>query len=147
ARNFRVSGMPFGVASFAAVETTSAFPEHRLERSLEPDFKKLELRLLWYKLLGNTRQIIQNELPKLGGSWVTAYFLVGLLVAFRKPTLSRLRYFLLFCMLILILTQALGRTQLSDDSPEINSENLLVLLSPMVLIFGVSLFFLVLAQV
>jgi len=28
---------------------------------------------------------------------------------------------------MLVIVQALGRTQLSDDSPDINSENLLVL--------------------
>ena len=48
--------------------------------------------------------------------------------------------------LVLILTQALGRTQLSEESPEINSENLLVLLAPLVLVYGVSLFYLLLEQ-
>jgi len=47
---------------------------------------------------------------------------------------------------VLTLTQALGRTQLSEESPEINSENLLVLLAPLALVYGVSLFYLVLEQ-
>jgi hypothetical protein len=47
---------------------------------------------------------------------------------------------------LLSVVQALGRTQLSEDSPEINSENLLVLLGPLVLIYGVSLFFLLFEQ-
>ena len=57
-----------------------------------------------------------------------------------------MRYFLLGCVVVLSLAQALGRTQLSEESPEINSENLLVLLAPLVLVYGVSLFYLLLEQ-
>jgi hypothetical protein len=92
------------------------------------------------------RQILQNDLPKLGGSWFTAFFLVGLMVGFRNPALRRLRAFLLMCLGVLAVTQALGRTNLSEDSPEINSENLLVILAPLVLVFGVSLFMTLLDQ-
>ena len=44
------------------------------------------------------------------------------------------------------IVQALGRTQLTVDSPIINSENLLVLTVPLVFIFGAGLFFLLLDQ-
>jgi hypothetical protein len=72
---------------------------------------------------------------------------VGLLVSFRSPSVRRLRYFLLSCLLVLGVAQALGRTQLSEDSPEINSENLLVLAAPLVLVYGVSLFYVLLEQI
>ena len=134
ARNYSVSGRPFGTATYAVVETTMLYPENRLERSLEPDFSRLYLMAFWVKLNTNLRQIITSELPKLGGSWITAFFLVGLLVGFRNPAITRLRYFLLGCVLVLAIAQALGRTQLSEESPEINSENLLVLLAPLVLV-------------
>ena len=145
-RNCLVSGVPFGTATYAVVETTYALPEHRLERSLEPDFGQLAPSAFWHKLIGNTRQIVQTDLPKLGGSWVSAFFLVGLMVGYRHPTLQRLRYFLLASLVVLAATQALGRTHLSEDSPEVNSENLLALLAPLVLVYGVSLFFLLLNQ-
>ena len=82
----------------------------------------------------------------MGGSWIGAFFRVGLLVGFRNPTLNRLRYFLLLCLLVLVVAQALGHTQLSEDTPVINSENLLVLLAPIVIMFGVSFFFTLLDQ-
>jgi hypothetical protein len=145
ARNFHVSGTPFGTASYAVMEGT-AFQENHLERSLEPGFGKLSLWAYWVKLIGNTRQILQTDLPKLGGSWTTAFFLVGLLVNFRSPALQRLRYFLLGCIVMLTAAQALGRTHLSEDSPEINTENLLVLLAPLALVYGVSLFYVLLDQ-
>jgi hypothetical protein len=49
--------------------------------------------------------------------------------------------------MVLVVTQALGRTQLSEDSPEINSENLLVLMAPLALVYGVTLFFMLLDQI
>jgi hypothetical protein len=147
ARNLWVSGTPFGTAGYAVIEGTNLFPENRLLRSLEPDFSRLALTPLWIKLATNTREIVQNALPKLGGTWVSAFFLVGLLVSFRKSSTRRLRYFLLMCLPVLAVVQALGRTPLSEASPEINSENFLVLLAPLVLVYGVSLFFLLLDQV
>jgi len=98
------------------------------------------LSAFWQKLIGNTRQILENDIPKLGDSWVTALFLAGLLMGFRNPSLKRLRYFLVSCLAVLTIVQALGRTQLSDNSPEINSENLLVLVAPVALMYGVSYF-------
>ena len=50
------------------------------------------------------------------------------------------------CLGIFTVVQALGRTQLSEMSPEINSENLLVLLVPLVFVFGASFFFTLLEQ-
>ena len=146
ARNYNVSGKPFGTATYAVLETTMLYPENRLQRSLEPDFSRLYLMAFWLKLNTNLRQILTGELPKLGGSWIAAFFFVGLLLGFRNPAIKRLRYFLMWCVVVLTLTQALGRTHLSEESPEINSENLLVLLAPLVLVYGVSLFYLVLEQ-
>ena len=83
----------------------------------------------------------------MGGSWISAFFLVGLLLRYKNPALNRLRYFLLFCLLVLVVVQSLGKTALSDASPVLNSENLLVLLAPIVIIYGVSLFYTLLAQV
>jgi len=146
ARNLAVSGTPFGTATYTLLETTILSPGNRLQRTLEPAFSNFSLLPYWLKLMTNLRQIVQNDLPKLGGSWISAFFLVGLLIGFRNPSLSRLRYFILMCLPVLIIVQALGRTHLSEDSPEINSENLLVVLAPMVLLFGVGFFFVLLEQ-
>ena len=143
-RNYQLSGTPFGIPGFAILENSLIFPENRLQRSLEPDFTGIALMPFWIKLITNLRLIVQNDLPKLGGNWITAFFFVGLLINFRNPSIQRLRYFLLMCLGMFILVQALGRTALSDESPDINSENLLVLLTPFALVYGVSLFFMLL---
>jgi len=147
ARNFHVSGTPFGISSFTLLEGTYVFPEYRLQRSLEPNLSQAVLSAFWQKLITNTRQILQSEVPKLGGTWVSALFLAGLLVGFRSPGLKRLRYFVVGSLGVFIIAQALGRTQLSEDSPEINSENLLVLIAPITLMYGVSLFFILVDRI
>ncbi len=157
ARNLRVSGTPFGTAGYTILETyfdqrasgdlAHFSPQSRLLRSLAPDFSRIGLGPFWAKLMTNAREIVQTSLPRLGGTWVNAFFLVGLLVRFRNPSTQRMRHFVLLCLPVLGLVQALGRTQLSDASPEINSENYLVLLAPLVVVYGVGLFLLLLDQV
>jgi hypothetical protein len=147
-RNYDLSGVPFGTATYKVIETSAQFPEHHLERSLTPDFSRVDLlRTIKDKLLTNSRHVLQDDLPKLCGSWASAFFLAGLFVVYQHPGVRRLRFFLLGCLLVLALIQTLARTQLSEDSPEINSENLLILLVPMVVVYGASLFLLLLEQV
>ena len=146
-RNFAVSGTPFGTAGFAIVEGTAVFPGFQLERSPHPDLSSaLWLTPYVHKLLQNARVILQDALPRLGGSWASLLFLAGLLLGFRGTAVRRMRYFLLMCLVVFIVVQALGRTQLSEESPEVNSENLLVLLAPLVFIYGASLFLTLLDQ-
>ncbi len=146
-RNFNLSGTPFGTATYAVLEATVISPGNRMQRSLEPNFSNFSLMPFWVKLMANLRQIVQNDFPKLGGSWLSAFFLVGLFIGFRNITLSRIRYFLLLCLPVLVMAQALGHTHLAEDAPEINSENLLVIVAPIVFVFGVGLFYLLLQQI
>jgi hypothetical protein len=141
-----VSGTPFGIAGYALVDGTFGFPEFKMQRALDPDFRSVNLMALIFKLTGNVRLILQEGLPRLGGSWVSALFLTGLLLSFRSLALRRLRYFLLASLLLLVIVQALGKTQLSVDAPDFNAENLIVLLVPLVFIFGAGLFFQLLDQ-
>lgn len=144
-RNYRLSHTLFGTAGYAMYETVQPyFPGYKLQRSLSPDLARVRYDLLWSKLVNNAKTILQDDLPRLGGSWLGAFFLVGLLIRFQNPTRGRLRYFLVLCLPVLVAAQALTRTQLSDDSPVINSENLLVLLTPLVIMYGVSLFYILL---
>lgn len=144
-RNYTICGQPFGTAQFAPVAGTILFPKDRLERSmpqsLRLDLNKITPAQYGKKIMTGLSDVIRNQIPKLGGSWVTALFLVGLLAPFRNPGLSRLRWFLLATMALFAVVQSLGRTHLSDISPEINSENLLVLLAPLVFMYGIALFY------
>jgi hypothetical protein len=98
------------------------------------------------KFLVNARYILQGDLLRIGGSWVAVLFFAGLLLGLRNVAARRLRYFTMMCLGVFVVVQSLGRTQLSAISPEINSENLLVLLTPLVVIFGVAFFLTLLNQ-
>jgi hypothetical protein len=146
-RNMMVSGTPFGTATFAVVETTPAYPRFQLERSLNPDFTNAKWPGAYVeKLLVNGRDILATGLPKLVGSWASALFVAGFLLGFRSEAPRRMRYFLLMCAGVFIVVQALGQTQLSVESPDVNTENLVVLLAPLIFVFGVSFFLTLLDQ-
>ncbi len=141
-RNYAVSGTLFGTAGFAFADGVGFFPRFQLERSVHPDLANIFwLKIYVQKLLANAHDILVNGLPRLGGSWASMLFLAGLLLGFRGTAVRRMRYFLLMCLGVFMVVQALGRTQLSDESPDVNSENLLVLLIPLVFCYGVSFFF------
>ena len=74
-RNFAVSGTPFGTAGFAAAEATRLFPQFQLERSIHPNLGNVQLLIPYlYKLADNGLDILNNQLPKLGGSWAPCCF-------------------------------------------------------------------------
>ncbi|HOB99193.1 MAG TPA: glycosyltransferase family 39 protein [Verrucomicrobiota bacterium] len=147
ARNYAVSGTPFGVPGFALFQDTLPFPDTRLERSLQPDLAKVEPRDILRKIFTYVGEISQNELPRLGGAgWIGAFFLVSLFLRFRNPGLGRLRAFLIISLVVFVFVQAGGHTHLSQDTLLLNTENLLILLLPGVALFGTALFFVLLDQ-
>lgn len=139
-RNVAVSGTPFGTAGFAMLEGTDAFPGTNLMQSTNPDLSLNWVFPFFKKFVLNTRQIFQEVLPRIGGSWVGILFYAGLLLGLRNVAARRLRYFTLMCLGVFVIVQAAGVTSLSDITPELNSENLLVLFLPLAVIFAVAFF-------
>ena len=147
ARNLAVSGTFLGTAGYAVVEGTFAFPGSRLMQSLNPDMTSAYWVLPYtVKLQTNLRYILQDDMLSLGGGWMGILFLAGLLLGLRNVVARRLRYFTMMCLGVFLVVSALGRTQLSYISPELNTENPLVLLTPLVVIFGVAFFLTLLNQ-
>jgi hypothetical protein len=147
ARNLAVSGTWLGTAGYAIAEDTSSFPGTRLMQSMNPDLNTAHwIQPYLHKFMENTRTILQGDLTRVGGSWVAILFFAGLLLGLRNPAARRLRYFTMMCLGVLVIVQALGKTHLSSLSPEINSENLLVLLTPLAAIFAVVFFLTLLDQ-
>jgi hypothetical protein len=139
-------GTPFGTAGYAIFAGTAISPESQLEHSLHPEFiGALSPGLYWHKFLVNFHPIIDSGLANLGGNWVGILFFAGLLLGFNRLAVRRLRYFLLMCLATFIVVQALGRTSLSETS-EINSENMLVFVVPLVIIYGTAFFFILMDQ-
>ncbi len=150
-RNFALSGTMFGTAGFSVYAETEVFPENRIERYLDGDLDN-EIKVagagaVFRKLMSGTADLLRRDLPQSGGTWMAAFFLVSLMVPFRNPALGRLRVLLVGFLAVLSIVQVLGRTHLSSASPEVNSENLLILVLPVAVVMGVGLFFLLLDQI
>jgi len=139
ARNYSVSGTAFGTTGYNVIEWF--FPGFRLQRSLQPELPPFAVSVYFRKLAANLLPALQEDLFGNAGGWITGFFLVGLLVGFRNLALRRMRYFTLGCIVTLAIAQALARTKLSDETPDINSENLLVLMTPLIAVYGVALFY------
>jgi hypothetical protein len=148
ARNYELSGNCFGAAGYAIVQETPPFGGDTLERSFNPEggLRRVSVRDVVDKFLANGREIGGSQLPRLGGNWVVSFFMVGLLLPFRNAAAGRMRLFLAGSMALLFVAQALGQTHLSQDSPEINSENLLALAAPLAFVYGVALFYVLVDQ-
>lgn len=139
-RNYQLSGTLFGTPGYAIYEQTLRFPGTRLERSAKPDLTVVQNFDFIRKAGEGFRILASDDILRLGGSWIGAFCLVGLLGQYRSPALNRLRVFLLLSLVTLGVTQSLGRTHLSTDSPIVNTENLLVLLTPGVFLVGVAFY-------
>ncbi|MDR3458904.1 MAG: glycosyltransferase family 39 protein [Verrucomicrobiae bacterium] len=146
-RNLSVSGTPFGTAGFAAAEGITGFSGSRLMQSINPDMTAVYwLRPYGHKLIDNLSNILQGDIFHLAGGWMGILFFAGLLLGLRNAAARRLRYFAVMCLGVFIFVQALGQTHVSVANPEVNTENVLVLLTPFVVIFGVAFFLTLLDQ-
>jgi len=139
ARNYAVSGKAFGTASYNVVEWF--FPGFRLQRSLQPELPPFAVTSYFRKLIANLLPALQSDLFDNTGGWITGFFMAGLLVGFRNQALRRIRYFTFAGILVLAIAQSLARTKLSEESADVNSENLLVLLTPLIVVYGVAFFY------
>jgi hypothetical protein len=135
-RNYAISGTLFGTAGYAVAADAGYFAGDELDRSLKPDLNRIEPDQIWGKVVRNAGELIHGQLPIFAGSWVTALFLAGLLMPFRNPTLSRVRWVLVAFVATLLLAQAGGKTGLSKDAPLVSSENLLIVAGPASVIFA-----------
>jgi len=144
-RNYNLSGTLFGTSGYALFHQSFSFQGFELERSLHPGFSLIRPDEFSSKLLRNGRELL-GDIPSLGGSWMTALFIAGLLLPFRNVVLGRMRWFVVSCLATLLFAQALGQTELSKDSPVINSDNLLIIVFPAIVIYGASLLFNLLEQ-
>lgn len=147
-RNEVLTGMPFGTATMSVFEGTGPFPDDILERSFNPEagMRRISPRELVNKVLAKGHQIWHDELPRLGGNWIDAFFFAGLLIPFQAQSRARMRWFLLGALAVFCLAQATGETHIAGESPDVNTENLLVLVFPLVTVYGAAMFFILLDQ-
>jgi hypothetical protein len=146
ARNYTISGTLFGTPAYAALQDTPQFPGDSLYRSATPDFSTIDTSQISRKVLVNVREIILHQVPRLGGSWVAALFLTGLLVPFRNVVIARMRLLVVGLIGTLILAQAAVGPTVGALGSEVNGSDYLTMVAPLAFVFGVSLLFNLLEQ-
>lgn len=139
-RNQLRSGLPMGIATLAPLAGTPAFLDDQLERSQNPDLSRVRLAEVLAKVLSNSHHILSNDVPRMFGNWFGAFLLVGLLLPMGDARMNRFRWLLLTMLLALVPAQALIQTQLSVQSPYLNSENLLAWFVPLAGLYATVVF-------
>ncbi|HQC41922.1 MAG TPA: hypothetical protein PLV91_00430 [Verrucomicrobiota bacterium] len=150
ARNIMVSGLPFGLATYAPAVGTAKLGGDILERVSTPDI------LVYYgpefyeytrKLIQNLAEVVRSGIPGMGESWLTICFLAGILLPFVKRGLNSTRFLLVICILLTAVVQAATRTGLSDSGSSVHSENLLMVFLPIVFVFGSAFIFTLIEEI
>jgi 4-amino-4-deoxy-L-arabinose transferase-like glycosyltransferase len=147
-RNERVSGSMLGLAKYELIERSGTIQGEALERSYKPDFSEAySLRSLTSKFLSNARQNLLVNLRLVGSDFLVLFFGVGLMYGFRRHDATRLRGLLLGSLAAAIFAMSLIGSDPERTGSEVNGGNLLVLLLPLIAIFGVAFFFLLLDRI
>ena len=146
--NYRVSGSPLGIAQYELVDRAGSFHGEALQRSYAPDFKgAYSIKGLTMKFLTNARTNLLSNFRSVGSDFLVFFFGVGLMYGFRRRDVSRLRGLTLGVIGLAIIAVSLIGSDPERTGPEVNGGNLLILLLPIIAMFGTAFFYLLLDRI
>ncbi|MGD0059322.1 MAG: hypothetical protein ABSD58_07885 [Verrucomicrobiia bacterium] len=147
-RNHRVSGSALGIAQYELVDRSGTFHGEALPRSYKPDFRDAySMHALSTKFLTNARIVLLDNLRLVGTDFLALFFGAGILYGFRRRDVSRLRGLVLGVIVMAILAMSLIGSDPERSGPDVGGGNLLVLLLPIIAIYGTAFFYLLLDRV
>ncbi len=135
-RNKQVSGGILGLATYTALADTSLFADDTLERTLAPKLAMDEVpQALQVKWLRNLALFYQDNLRTLGDGLLTSLFLVTFFYRFVRRPVQIFRWCLLLGLVLMMMVAALFG---------VPTARLLHLFWPVVILYGLAFFFLLL---
>jgi hypothetical protein len=147
-RNHHISGSVLGIARYELVDRSGAFRGEALPRSHKPDFADAySVRALSTKFLTNARVVLLTNLRLVGTDFLVLFFGAGVLYGFRRQDVSRLRGLVLGVIVMAIIAMSLIGSDPERSGPDVGGGNLLVLLLPIIAIYGTAFFYLLLDRV
>jgi len=147
-RNHRLSGSALGIARYELIDRSGSFRGEMLPRTYKPDFRDAySFRGLETKFLANARVMLLKDLRLIGTDFLVFFFGAGVLFGFRRRDVSRLRGLVLGMIGMAILGMSLIGSDPERVGPEVGGGNLLVLLLPIIAIYGTAFFYLLLDRV
>jgi 4-amino-4-deoxy-L-arabinose transferase-like glycosyltransferase len=141
-RNYNISGSFLGIARYQIIETEV------LDRTYKVDLTNAYLlRKFSTQFLTNARAQLIEGIKNIGSDFLVFFFVVSLMYGFRHARAARLRRILLGCLGVCIFGISIIGVPGERTSPGIQGGNLLVLFLPLVAIFGVAFFYLLLDRI
>ena len=147
-RNYQVSGSSLGLAKYGLIERSGTIQGEALQRSYKPDLTDAySLRTITSKFLSNLRPNLLTNLRMIGSDFLVLFFGVGLMYGFRRHDATRLRGLLVGSLVVALFALSLIGYDAERSGPEVSGGNLFVLFLPLVAIFGVAFFYLLLDRI
>ncbi len=147
-RNYHVSGSSLGLAQYGLIERSGAIQGELLQRSYKPDLTDAySLRPITSKFLSNLRANLLTNFRLIGSDFLVFFFGVGLMYGFRRRDATRLRGLLVGALVAALFALSLIGSDGERSGPEVSGGNLFVLFLPLVAIFGVAFFYLLLDRI
>lgn len=148
--NWQVSGTLFGLAKYSFVEQTPGLLGDVLPRSYDPAERLVDattMKPLAVKFATNAREHLLTSLKLIGSDFLIGFFIAGLLYGFRRGTVAHLRLVVLGGLGAAVVGMSLLGLAPETGNAAVHGGNLLVLLLPMVAVFGVAFFYLLLDRI
>lgn len=147
-RNVTVSHSLVGVAKYDLVDRGGGLTGDLLPRTFKPDFADAyALRPLAGKFVSGVRKNLTETFRNMGSDYLVFFFGVGLMYGFRRRDTMRLRGALVGCLLAGLVAMALIGSPGETGAPGINGGNLFVVFLPIVGVYGVAFFYLLLDRI
>jgi len=146
--NYRISHSWLGIAKYDWVDHTGKLSGDMLQRSYHPDFDNwYSLRSFAGKWVRNARGLLANCLNPIGTGFLTFFFVTGLMYRFRRWEVVRLRGAVVGCLFWAAVAMCVVGSPEETASPEIHGGNLLILLAPLVVVYAVAFYYLLLDRI
>jgi 4-amino-4-deoxy-L-arabinose transferase-like glycosyltransferase len=147
-RNYRVSRSFLGIAKYQLLEQTGELGGDTLPRSYHPALTDaFSVRSSGSKFLAGARGHLLNTLRRTGSDFLIFFFVVGIMYGFRRRDTTRLRGMMLGGLLCGVFGMALIGTGHDPWFTDFSGANLLVLFLPLVAVYGVAFFYLLLDRI
>ncbi len=108
ARNYKVTGNPFGMIGYSMLADTAAYPDNALSREYHPEIKMgAAARLIKAKWVSNYSGEYAAVIPSMGGGVLMAIFIVAFFYHFVRPQVNYLRWGVGIPLLLMVLLAGL----------------------------------------
>ncbi|MEI6083356.1 MAG: glycosyltransferase family 39 protein [Verrucomicrobiota bacterium] len=142
-RNYQISHSFLGIARYQIIGSESLFRNYDIDLA-----GSWTLRSTLSRCLTQLRSAWMDSFRNVGSDVSVFFFSVGLLYGFRRDDTARLRRFLVLALLAgMVSITLVGIPGDPGSTTSVNGGNLLVLFLPLIMVFGVAFFYLLLDRI